>query len=707
MFRKISSLFGGMLAHPLVRVFVLIMAVVSATTFLVMGDAQQRIIQHEALKIAEVVARQALASRSVYTAAVADKLTRDGFGPDIDSQSKRGHVPLPAQFLKLVGHEASGKSDGLYRYRPLSKWNLEPTQGLSDDFQRWAWSELERQDQLAPKEPINWQAVWRIENLNGVRTVRYMRADPASSRTCVNCHNRYESQDDTIARRTSDGVALGKHWNQHQLLGAIEVDIPVDRVEEIAAGQARWTLLLVVSISLIGLTIAAWYALKDVRRKQAAAEQFERQARIDPLTGLANRDFFQERARAAIQRAERDGRDLGLLFVDLDRFKRINDSLGHELGDAVLKRVARRLRHSLREVDLVARHSGDEFTVLLHGNGEQAHVERVARKILEILNQQLSLGTQELFLSASIGISRYPMDGSDVETLTKNADIAMYRAKEEGRNRFKFFSADMNVQANETLSISNRLRQAVERDQLVLHYQPRIAVHSGKITGIEAVLRWNHPEFGLLEPLRFIQLAEDTGMIEAIGRWVMRQACEQIKRWDAAGVPPLRVAVNLSTRQFQANDLLETITAVLRDSELDPSRLELEITESILMQHPDAAETLLVRLSDLGVHLAIDDFGTGYSSLAYLKRFPIDYLKIDKSFIDGLPGDTNDKVITSAIIALAKNLGVKVVAEGVETLEQHAFLVAHGCDELQGFLYAHPAPASMIEPLLRGGRLPD
>jgi diguanylate cyclase (GGDEF)-like protein len=689
----------------LVPVFVLIMFIVTGTTFFVMINSQQRIIEHEAVKIAEIVARQALAGRSVYTAVVADKLKRDGFGPDIASDEKPGHVPLPAQFLKLVGSEASQRSDGLYRYRPLSKWNLEPTQGLRDEFQNWAWRQLEAQDAAQPNGPITWQAVWRIESVDDVRTLRYVRADPASSSSCVNCHNHYEGLAQTQALRTAAGVPLGKQWQQHQLLGAFEVSIPVDRVEEIARGQAQRTLWLVVGISLIGLTIAAWYAIRDARRKQVLAAEFEYQARYDALTGLANRNQFQDSARHALSRATRDSRVVGLLFVDIDHFKRINDSLGHQFGDVVLKEIAQRLTHALREVDLVARHSGDEFTILLHGEADSLNLARVARKVLQLISQPMQLDSHELFMSASVGISCFPQDGLEVETLLKNADIAMYRAKEFGRNHFEFFSADMNTRALETLSITNRLRQAVERDQLLLYYQPRVNAKSGAITGVEALVRWQHPELGLLEPQRFIRHAEDTGVIESIGRWVLTAACEQVRRWDAAGVPSVPMAVNLSTRQFRATDMVEMVGGIIRGAGIHPHRLELEITESVLMQQPQAAEMVLARLNEMGVVIAIDDFGTGYSSLSYLKRFPIDYLKIDKSFIDGLPGDNNDRVITGAIISLARNLNVKVVAEGVETDEQQRFLAGLGCDELQGFLFARPAPADDITPLLRRGRL--
>lgn len=691
--------------HPLVPVFAAIMAVVTLTIFGVMIESQRHIIEHEAVKIAEVVARQALASRSVYTSQVADKLAHDGFGPDIDSSKKRGHVPLPAQFLKLVGHAASLNSADLYRYHPLSKWNLELTQGLNDDFQRWAWGQLELQDYPEPTAPIDWKPVWRFETVAGQRTLRYMRADSASSMSCVNCHNQYEARVDMATLRREAGVTPGKRWKQHQLLGAIEVDIPVNRIEEIAAGQTQQTLVLVIAISLMGLIIAAWYSFHDSRRKQALAGEFKRQARVDALTGLANRMYFQDQARDTLLRAARDRQTVGLLFVDLDRFKRINDSLGHEFGDVVLKKVAQRLTQALRDVDVVARHSGDEFTVLLHGHVELEDLTRVARKLLRAIGQPFPHNGHELYLTASIGISRYPQDGLDVETLLKSADIAMYRAKEQGRDQVEFFSAEMDARAHETLSISNSLRQAIERDQLMLYYQPRMDVKSLRIIGIEATLRWNHPQLGLLEPLRFIQLAEDTGMIADIGRWVLDKACTQLRQWDDSGIPPVRMAVNFSTRQFQATNLVDMVSVYLEKNKLPPHRLELEITESVLMQQPQAAERVLARLHEMGVKVSIDDFGTGYSSLSYLKLFPIDYLKIDKSFIDGLPNDGNDRVITDMILSLARKLNVKVVAEGVETVEQYKFLVTHGCDELQGFLFARSLPAAEVEPLLRRGRV--
>lgn len=689
--------------HPLLLVFVLIMGAVCGTIYLIIVDAQRRIIEHEAVKIAEVVARQALASRTVYSRAVADKSRDDGFGPDIAYESLSGHVPLPAQFLKLVGKEASLTSDGLYRYRPLSKWNLEPTQGLTDEFQRWAWRALEAQDRVDPRAEIDWEPVWRFDTVGDVKTLRYVRADPASSTACVSCHNKHEREMETIARRVAAGVAPGKQWTQHQLLGAIEVEVPVDKVEALAAYQTRQTLLLVLFISIVGLSVAGWFAVKDLQRKDRLVLEFERQAKFDALTGLPNRRLFEERAAEAMARAGRDGGRFGVLFLDVDRLKPINDSLGHAVGDLVLRDVAERLLSSLREVDTVARLSGDEFAVLLHGVAGTPALTSVAEKILAVIARPLVYQKQELYVTASIGLCAYPRDGSDVRTLIKNADAAMYRAKDRGRNTYQFFRADMDERATETLELSRGLRQAIERSQFELHYQPRVTVATGRVSSVEALLRWRHPTQGLLSPERFLHAAEDLGLIEQIGDWVLRDALAQLRVWRAAGLGTFRVAVNISPRQFSGLNFVQRLRAHLEWSGVPPELLELEITEGAVIHDPQGVADILAQCHAMGIKLAMDDFGTGYSSLAYLKRFPIDFLKIDKSFVDGLPSDPNDRALVNAIIAMAHNLDIRVVGEGVETEAQRAYLAAQQCYELQGYFFAPPCPAAALEPILRTG----
>jgi len=427
----------------------------------------------------------------------------------------------------------------------------------------------------------------------------------------------------------------------------------------------------------------------------------------DPLTELANRKLLQERFGEALRRASRQKQVVGLLLIDLDHFKTINDSLGHALGDALIIAVAQRLLKCTRESDLVARLGGDEFGVLLDPLSHSQDAATPARKFLDALTQPFKLEEHTLYISASLGISCYPADGSDVETLLKNADTALYRAKEEGRNHYLFFSSEMNRQATETLYLSNSLRRALGRDEFILEYQPCLDLLSGKITSVETLIRWLHPQLGLIPPARFIPLAEQTGMIVAIGEWVLRTACTQARSWQLDGLPPLRLAVNLSAMQFRQPDLPQRIAAILHDTEFAAQGLELEITESMVMQDPDRTRQILTEIKAMGITIAIDDFGTGHSSLSYLKRFPIDYLKIDQSFVGAIPTDVDDMAITRAIVAMAKSLRLRVIAEGVETLEQQTFLTREGCEEGQGFLFGKPQSAQQLKALLSQGWPPQ
>ena len=438
----------------------------------------------------------------------------------------------------------------------------------------------------------------------------------------------------------------------------------------------------------------------DITDRKQAEEHIRHLAQYDTLTGLANRNMFYEHLKRALIQAQRIDKPLAVMFMDLDRFKNINDTLGHSAGDTVLKEVAERLRAALRAGDIIGRLGGDEFVVLLEELPEPMHCAAAAKKIVDTVARAYILDGQEFHVTASIGISTYPADGEDMQSLLKNADIAMYRAKELGKNNYQFYSEQMNVHSVERLALESGLRRALERDEFVLHYQPRVDIGSGRITGMEALVRWQHPSNGLIPPLQFIPLAEETGLIVDIGAWVLRAACAQNQAWRDQGLPPLRVAVNLSARQFAHEHLLRDVERVLRETELDPTALELEITESVVVQDPERAVTLLRALKAMGVYISIDDFGTGYSSLSYLKRFPIDSMKIDRSFIKDLPLDQDDTVITQAIIAMTHGLKLVAVAEGVETGEQLAFLRDHGCDEMQGFHFSKPLPAEQFAQLV-------
>ena len=436
------------------------------------------------------------------------------------------------------------------------------------------------------------------------------------------------------------------------------------------------------------------------------AEQRIRQlAHYDGLTGLPNRAQFNQVLDHALSRAQRAGTSVALLFVDVDRFKNINDTLGHDAGDRMLREVASRLRQCLRTSDVVARFGGDEFIVMLEDLPDGEHAASVADKVLEAIAQPLALGDRELHVTASIGISTYPADGGDLHALQKHADIAMYRAKEQGRNSWRYYSPQADTHSLERLTLETQLRRALDRGELVLHYQPKQDIATGRVTGVEALLRWQHPDHGLIPPRDFIPLAEETGLIVPMGEWVLRKACEDATRLPRpSGGEPIRVAVNLSARQFSNDRLIDLVSETLREFGLQASLLEVEVTESLVMHNAEHTARLLARLKQAGVHVAMDDFGTGYSSLAYLKRFPIDTIKIDRSFIQGLPGDTDDATLTQAIIAMAHSLRLKTVAEGVETLQQLEFLRRYGCDEIQGYYFSQPLAIAALLDMLREHR---
>jgi diguanylate cyclase (GGDEF)-like protein/PAS domain S-box-containing protein len=444
--------------------------------------------------------------------------------------------------------------------------------------------------------------------------------------------------------------------------------------------------------------------VRDISERKRAEEQIRNLAYHDGLTGLPNRILFNDRLTIAVAQAHRHGHRLAVLFLDVDRFKLINDSLGHSLGDRLLQGVAERLKGCVREGDTVARLGGDEFTLLLPEITRALDVVNVAEKILEAVKLPFRLEGRELFVSASMGISLYPDDGVNAETLVKNADAAMYRAKEQGRDNYRLYAPAMNATALERLALESSLRKALSQGELVVYYQPLVDLRIGRVHGVEALLRWRHPERGLMAPSDFIPLAELTGQILAMGPWVLRTACAQVKYWHERGHGDLSVAVNISARQFQQPDLVAQVKRALRDTGLDPRYLDLEITESNAMQNAEATVQTLRELKDIGVRISIDDFGIGYSSLSYLKRLPIDTLKIDQSFVRDITVDPDDAAIATAVIAMAHTLKLKVVAEGVETEGQGVFLAARHCDRMQGYLFSAPLPPDECEEFLGSDR---
>lgn len=435
--------------------------------------------------------------------------------------------------------------------------------------------------------------------------------------------------------------------------------------------------------------------VEDINERKNAEATIERLAYFDPLTDLPNRRMLQDRLEQGLKRSRRQENGMALLYIDLDRFKQVNDSLGHPAGDRLLKELSRRLLAALRDDDVVCRLGGDEFAVILHDIHHEEDVVPVVNKLLRTIEQPVVLEEGELFVSASIGVSLYPKDGEDAKTLEKHADMALYHAKEEGKNTFRFFREELNSGVQERIAFDQGLRHALSRQELRLHYQPKLSLVTGRVVGVEALLRWESKEFGMVSPDRFIPLAEENRLIVPIGEWVLRTACQQQVAWQQQGLD-LNMAVNLSAVQFKSPDLIDRIAAVMTETGIKPDQLELELTESALVEEPDEVVRVLERLRGLGCGISIDDFGTGYSSLSYLKSFPVSVLKIDRSFVRDLTYDSGDRAIAQSVVNMADNLGMQTVAEGVETPEQQEILKQIGCTFVQGFMYARPLPAEQI-----------
>lgn len=443
----------------------------------------------------------------------------------------------------------------------------------------------------------------------------------------------------------------------------------------------------------------------EIVKHEEIKEQIEHLAYYDYLTGLPNKLLFSKQLDHIIHLADRTEKNIAIMFLDLDGFKMINDAMGHLVGDQLLIEVSSRLKQLIRKSDFIARFGGDEFVIIIENVEDTDSIDIISQKVLQCFGEPFELNNTEYFVTTSIGIAVYPIDGNDAETLIKNADAAMYNAKGRGKNQHSFSHPDLSLKLEETMKLSNQLYRAIERNELEIYYQPQIDIRSKEVIGLEALLRWNHPELGIISPLRFIPIAETTGQIVQIGEWVLRKACQQNKAWQKAGFAKIHIAVNLSIRQFQNNDILKQVSDVLLETGLEPEYLELEITESISMREKGYVVGILNDLKDLGVKIAIDDFGTEYSALNYLRHLPINRLKIARQFVQGIDIGNNDEALVKTIISLAKNMGLKVIAEGVETKAQLESLDGLFCDEVQGFYYYKPMPLHETEKMLKRAKL--
>jgi diguanylate cyclase (GGDEF)-like protein len=560
-----------------------------------------------------------------------------------------------------------------------------------------------------------------VEDMPGdSRLLRKMfneEGSPSTEMTHVNCMSAAEAH---LAAHAADIILLDLGLPDAQGLEAIRrahaaaPGVPVvvltglddESLAVQALQQGAQDYLIKGQIETRGLLRSLRYAIERKTMESAAlamARQMAHSAEHDFLTGLPNRMLLNDRVGQAIALAARHVKKVAVLFLDLDGFKHINDSLGHQVGDKLLQSIAKRLVDCIRGSDSVSRQGGDEFVVLLLELEHAEDAAVTARRMLQAVAQPHSIGQHDLHVTASIGVSVYPDDGLDADTLIKNADTAMYQAKENGRRSFQFFKPAMNVRAVERQFIEEGLRGALERQEFALHYQPKVNLTTGAITGAEALIRWTHPTRGSISPADFIPVAEDCGLILPIGAWVLREACAQARIWMDAGLPVASMAVNVSAMEFRAENFLENLFAVLAETGLDPKSLELELTESVLMKHAASAAAILQTLRESGIRVTVDDFGTGYSSLSYLRKFPVDALKIDQSFIRQISSAGNDTVIVKAVIGMGRSLKLRVIAEGVEKLEELAFLRAYRCDEAQGYYFSRPVPPQQFAMLLRSG----
>jgi diguanylate cyclase (GGDEF)-like protein len=523
---------------------------------------------------------------------------------------------------------------------------------------------------------------------DGLETIQHLWAiDPDVQVVVCSAHSDYDWSDFVERLGSSDKLLVLKKPFE-----------PIEVMQCASALTRKWHHEQLVRRHLVSLEQVVTARTEGL---EAANRQLRHLATHDPLTGLPNRSLLDDRLAQAIAHAERDRQSFAVLVLDLDRFKRVNDSLGHRAGDELLSEVARRLSALVRNIDTVARVGGDEFVLIINPIAEQTDAQIVARRAIEALQAPVRIAGVDVYVSPSIGIAFYPADAATGATLVAHADAAMYSAKQLGRNTFQCFVPGMDSITRERVALEGELRQAIAREQLELHYQPKIDTVTGQIHSAEALIRWHHPERGLILPDDFIPLAEECGLMDAIGTWVVREACRQCKTWQMNGLPPLRVAVNVAATQFRQGDLLQMIRRALEDADLEPRFLEVELTESAVMTDPEDSVGILEHLSRLGILVSVDDFGTGYSSMSYLRRFPIDKLKIDRSFIRDVMSHPDDASIVRAIISLAHSLRLKVIAEGVETVEQLSFLKTIGCDQYQGYHFSPPVPAAAFEELVR------
>ncbi len=695
---------GGALRRNLIGGALTLLLAVAAVTWFLVDRGQQSLIEYKALTLAEVVARHATAARSVYAEHVANKLAGDGRGMASETYSgEPGNVPLPAQFLKLTGERASADSAGLYRFGLVSKWNLGQGQHLRDDFQRWAWRELEAQEPASPAGPVDWKPAWRVEPVDGQSTLRYLRADPGNAASCVECHNRSESSAAVRAHRQQAGLEVGKQWKRYQLLGAVEVQVPLAPVEALAEDQRRAVLLAVLGLTLAGLVTMGLFVVADNRRSRRLTSDLAYLASHDDLTGLMNRPEFEQRLGALLASAQSDGSTHGLMFLDLDQFKVVNDTCGHQAGDELLRQLGQVLRQSLRASDTLARLGGDEFGVLVY-NCDEGRTAEIADKLLQAVAAFRFVWRQRVFeVGVSIGIVTVGAESESVAALMSAADMACYAAKDAGRNRVQAFSAGDGEldRRRDDMGWVERINTALAEGRMSLAVQSAEALRPGLAVQRyqEVLLRMADPEGRLVPIGPVIAAAVRYNMMSGkLDRWVLETTCAHIRAGRLSATRSNIVAINVSGTSLGDTGFREFACRTLREAGIAPGTFCIEITETAAIAHVGQALQFMRQLRELGCLFALDDFGSGLSSFGYLKTLPVDFLKVDGSFVRDILTDDVDRAMVDAINSVGRAIGIPTIAEWVESDGIRQAVQRLGLDYAQG--YAIDKPTLIAERVL-------
>lgn len=688
------------LTRKIILLVGMLLLFVGLSGYFVMIKSENIIIENQSLSVAEIVARQASAARSVYSKKILGKVRKDEIGfSDRDYPHKSGALPIPAQFLKDMAKQASESSEGLYKYRAVSKWNLADGQDLNNDFLKYAWAELEKQDQANPKKAIDWKPIYRVEKFEGQQTLLYLRADPASHMSCVNCHNNYESSLSMLQRRATQKIVGGKVWKQHQLLGAIFVEIPVESMQETASSNNKLTILWILGVLTFGLSGLAYFFSKDLIKARGITKLLFWQAKHDTLTKLPNRISFEEKAQSLIFDAQQHRSTHAMCFLDLDQFKLVNDTCGHAVGDELLREISKELQGVLWADDLLARLGGDEFGILLT-DSKLEEANATAKKLCDkVKKYQFVKDGHSFDIGVSIGVVTINQSSKSVDHLMRCADLACYAAKDAGRNRVQLYRDNdkkLSLRKDEMTWVSGILRALKEK---------RIIIYSQKIGSVDPDSSYMHHEIlvrligddgQIVSPNEFIPSAERYNLMTKLDLAIIDRSFTALKNnyFNDLGKDGF-ISINLSGQSLSEGDFLERVKYLMMQHRINPKQVCFEITESAAVANQDLVKKFMKEMKRLGIKFALDDFGTGLSSLTYLKEFPVDYLKIDGSFIKDIVTDSVDRSLVIAINQMAHSMGLKTVAEYVESQEILSLLDQMNIDYAQGYFIQKPTKVEL------------